>query len=181
MPRQTLEFASAVSNDTSTDASKLGAIDDDVMLFQTVGHEAVIEIDDLAGSVGTINWVRHKVVFRGVSVAGKATVTVKVFITDGSGTEYYNETHDAAAAMRTENGTERTTTDGSTTWSEGSVNGIRLKVEYEAESTTNDMMVDYVALIVDYDEAPPETYDATVKNAHFTSGNVYLKSGNVYI
>lgn len=180
MPSQTLEFASQVSNDTSTDASKLSAIDDNVMLFQTVGHEAVIEIGDLAGNIGTINWVRHKVVFKGVSLAGKSTVDCKVFIMDGSSTELYNETHQAAAAMRTEEGTIRTT-DGSSSWTESSVNGIRLKVEYEAESSTNDMMVDYVALIVNYNEPPPDTYDSTVQNVHFTSGNVYVKSGNIYI
>ena len=180
MPRQTLEYVSEVANDTGVDSSRLSAIDTTTVLFQNLTNAVIIEIDDLAGSIGTINWVRHKVVFKGVSTSGKATATVGVYILNDSNVSLWSQQHTAPALYTTNEGTIRTT-DGSSAWTESSVNSARLKVVYEAESATNDLMVDYVALIVDYNEPPPETYDSLVQNAHLKTGNVSLKSGNVYI
>jgi len=174
MAQETLVYSSTVSDDTGGAPSRLSALDGGFFLMQTVGHVVIIELTNLTGNVGTINYIQHTI--HGNGIAGKTTADGKVFILNNSNTELYAETHTFnPPGIQTKTGTQRTTSDGSTAWTESDINALRLKIEFEAESAANDLAIDFVKVTVDYDLAP------ATPPLQLTSGLVKITSGLVKI
>lgn len=174
MAQETLTYSSTVSDDTGTGPSRVGALDGAAWLIATVGHAAIIELTNLTGNVGTINWIQHTI--HGNGIAGKTTADGKVFILNDSNTELYADTHTFnPPGIQTYTGTQRTTSNGSDAWTESDINALRLKIKFEAESAANDLAIDFVKITVDYDLAP------TIPPLQLTSGLVKITSGLIKI
>mgnify|MGYP003128323233 FL=1 len=174
MPQETLTWASEVIDDTGNGTSRLQAQDANVLLFQTIGHDCIIELTNLTGDIGTINYIQHTAVASGI--AGKTFADLKVNLLDGSNSQYYSETHTLnPPGLQTVTGTQRTTSDGSTAWTESDINALRLQLVFAAESGPNDLQVDFVSVLVDYNA--PVT-GAPIK---LDSGLVKLTSGLIRI
>ncbi len=183
MPQEVLTYSATVSDDTGNGPSRMSDLDGAYFLMETIGHTAIIELTNLTGNVGTINWIQHTI--HGNGIAGKTTATGTVFLANGSNATYFSEAHVFnPPGIQTKTGTQRTTSNGTDAWTESQINDLRLKIQFVAESHTNDLSIDFVKVTVDYDEpaaAPPPTYDTSANNTHITSGNIHITSGNIFI
>ena len=66
MAQETLVYSSTVSDDTGGAPSRLSALDGGFFLMQTVGHAVIIELTNLTGNVGTINYIQHTIHGNGI-------------------------------------------------------------------------------------------------------------------
>ena len=109
--------------------------------------------------------------------AGAAVAIFTIEILDGSNSQYFSEFEaiGVGTSEETETGTVRAT-DGSSAWTESTVNAIRLKGTFTARSAATNLEIDYVHLLVDYEE--PEPNAGLIK---LNSGLVKLNSGLIKI
>ena len=170
---ETLIWASEVVDDTGNGTSRLQAQDGNSFLFETVGHDCIIELTNLTGDVNAINNIQYTVVASGV--AAKTYADLSVVLVDGSNSTYYSETHTLnPPGLQTVTGTQRTTSNGSDAWTESQINNLRIKLIFAAESGPNDLQVDFISVLVNYNEnvTPP---------IRLSSGLVKLTNGLVRI
>ena len=152
------------------------------------GNSFIVSFGNLTSDVSNgINSIRFYV--NGITGAPRGTSAVVAFdLLNGSDSSYSyaeNKTFTDATLGTEQAGTERTTSDGSTAWTESDVNGFRMKVVFSsitnASSTIN---LDFLKIDVDYNApaaAIAPTYDTTINNIHVTSGNIDVTSGNIFI
>ena len=147
------------------------------------GNTFIVSFGDLTSTIGSINSIRFYV--NGFCGVVRGTTGVCSFdLMNASDSSYsLSENITFTSTISTiHSGTERTTSDGSTAWTESDVNGLRIKVGFSSITNSSATMnLDHLYIDVDYEEPTADTYDKLVQNLHITSGNVYLKSGNVYI
>ena len=171
MPIQTLKYASTVSS-TVQNVSRIEENDDSKALADGYGENFIVELTNLTGN---INSVQYKV---GANcTAGAAVAIFTIEILDGSNSQYFSEFEalGVGTSEETETGTVRAT-DGSSAWTESTVNAIRLKGTFTARSAATNLEIDYVHLLVDYEE--PEPNAGLIK---LNSGLVKLNSGLIKI
>ena len=174
MPQETLIYSSTVADDTGGDPGRLSALDGGFFLISTVGHTVIIELTNLTGNVGTINWVQHTI--HGNGIVGKQTATGTVFLANGSNATYFSEAHVFnPPGIQTYTGTQRTTSNGTDAWTESQINDLRIKLRYSAESAANDLSIDFVKVTVDYNEA------VAIPAFKLTSGLLKITEGLVKV
>ena len=163
MATTTLKYASTVSS-TIQNVSRIEDDDDSKALADDIDENFIIELTNLPSNVASINSVQYKL---GANCTlGSAVAIFTIEILDGSNSQYFSE-FDAigtGTSEETETGTIRTT-DGSSAWTESTVNAIRLKGTFTAKSAPTNLEIDYVHLLVDYEALPP------------TAGLIKLNSG----
>jgi hypothetical protein len=99
-------------------------------------------------------------------------------ILNGSGTELYSE----ALALSddgdsVQSGATRTTSDGSTAWTESDINALRIRIVEVATFTASQGEADHYYLEVVYNVADP-SFQPAIK---LTSGQIKLTSGKIKI
>ena len=144
----------------------------------------IVSFGNLTSDIGSINSITFSVAGN-VSVVRGESAVVAFDLLNSSDSSYSlseNKTFDDTTFSTLQAGTTRTTSDGSTAWTESDVNGLSIKVGFSCITNSSATMnLDHLYIDVDYEEPAADTYDKLVQNLHITSGNVYLKSGNVYI
>ena len=100
--------------------------------FNNTG-KAILNLDDFDFSglnVGSITSINHKLII-GLDARGgsaDATVAIRDMSSGGAGTTLYSETHanTAGAGFQTFTGTTRTTSNGSSAWTDSDLDGLQL-------------------------------------------------------
>jgi len=167
-------------------ASSLNTDDNTRTTCSTVGESFVVSFGNLTSTIGSINSITfsvigHSGIFRGVL----AVCTFSLL--DSSNSSYglnENINFTDATINTTQAGTTRTTSDGSTAWTESDVNGIRMSVKYTSiANPSSNINLDFLKIDVDYNApvAAAPTYNTTVNNIHIGSGNVNVAGGNIFI
>lgn len=173
MPVQTLKYASTVSS-TVQNVSRIEENDDSKALAE-YPQSFIVELTNLTGNIASINSVQYQL---GANcTAGGAVAIFTIEILDGSNSQYFSEFEaiGVGTSEETETGTVRAT-DGSSAWTESTVNAIRLKGTLTATSATTNLEIDYVHLLVDYEAGAP-----TAGLIKLNSGLVTLNSGIIKI
>ena len=174
MPIETLKYASTVSS-TVQNVSRIEENDDSKALADAISESFIVELTNLTGNIASINSVQYQL---GANcTAGAAVAIFTIEILDGSNSQYFSEFEaiGVGTSEETETGTVRAT-DGSSAWTESTVNAIRLKGTFTARSAATNLEIDYVHLLVDYEE--PEPNAGLIK---LNSGLVKLNSGLIKI
>ena len=172
MATTTLKYASTVSS-TIQNVSRIEDDDDSKALADDIDENFIIELTNLPSNVASINSVQYKL---GANCTlGSAVAIFTIEILDGSNSQYFSEFEaiGVGTSEETETGTVRAT-DGSSAWTESTVNAIRLKGTFTARSAATNLEIDYVHLLVDYEALPP-----TAGLIKLNSGLVTLNSGMV--
>ena len=123
---------------TMLDDNHSGTILSDSSELRTsvVGEVFEVGFADFTESFSSIDNIQAVVVAGNPSRGG--SFTIKTFINDNSGSNYYTENSvslSASGTYRTITYTARTTSDGSDAWTNSELNNLQLKVEAEAIST----------------------------------------------
>ena len=164
---------------STTEASPSGAgiaTDDD-------GAVCVVTLEDFdfAGlGVETINSVQIQSQFymenKGV------TNSFTVVLENTLGTDYYSEstgTIGATDAYQEHNFTIRTTSDGSSAWTDGQLDGLRLEIT--AGMTGGNLFINWMRVEVDYSVPTPATTYLSDDNVIIKNGLITFKNGIVEI
>ena len=95
-----------------------------------------------------------------------------------------NKTFNDTTFATEQAGTERTTSDGSTAWTESDVNGLRMKVTFSSITNAGaNMTLDFLKIDVDYNAVPVviPTYDNTLNNITMSLGTTILSGGTIIL
>ena len=174
MPIETLKYTSPVLSNFSN--IERVENDDDSKALGELNDNFIIELNNLTSNIASINSVQVKV--GGNCTLGAAVAVFAVEILDENNNVTFsaeNEFFGVGTTEEVETGTVRTT-DGSSAWTEETVNAIRLKGTFSARSANTDLEIDYIHLLVDYEAIPP-----TAGLIKLTSGLVTLNSGIIKI
>jgi hypothetical protein len=162
---------------TANPHEQLDADDTNYAVCATTGASFVISFSNLTGNIDTINSIRFYI--RG------ATAVVSFDLYDSAeSTNFYDETKnfDDTTTNTVQAGTERTTTDGSTAWTESDVNGLRMKVVYVSNTNaSSNINLDHLYINVDYNEPSTPTYDTTIGRIIVNSGTITLNEGTIIL
>jgi hypothetical protein len=151
------------------------------------GNSFIVSFGNLTSDIASINSITFGVNGNTGAPRGVTAVCAFDLLNDSDSSYSYseNKSFTDATGGTEQAGTERTTSDGSTAWTESDVNGFRMKVVFSsitnASSTIN---LDFLKIDVDYNApaaAIAPTYDTTINNIHVTSGNIDVTSGNIFI
>ena len=153
----------------------------------TVGESFVVSFGNLTSTIGSINSITfsvigHSGIFRGVL----AVCTFSLL--DSSDSSYglnENINFTDATISTTQAGTTRTTSDGSTAWTESDVNGLRMQVKFNSITPGGgSFKLNFLKIDVDYVEfVDPNAgpYNNSANSIHIASGNISIVSGNIFI
>ena len=79
-------------------------------------------------------------------------------------------------------GTTRTTSDGSTAWTESDVNGLRMTIKFSSiANSAGSMNLDFLKIDVDYIENVLAPYDNTLNNITMNLGTTVISGGTIII
>ena len=153
------------------------------------GSSFVVSFGNLTSDIGSINSIRFYINGYVGVVRGQSSVCSFNLLNASDSTYSLTETKtfSETSVSTVQAGTERTTSDGSTAWTEADVNGLRMKVKLD--SSTHAVAVtalDHLYINVDYNVpagGPPTYYNvsSSYNNTHIMSGNVHVTSGNIFI
>ena len=170
-----LHPSSTTSNDWGTqgggDAHDELADTDDNTSIQTQGvnRVCIVQLDDFAETFDSIDSIRHYI--RGYKyVARSGTIDVQVILENSSGTTLYSEDHALAVNGYTPqdfNGTSRATSDGSSAWTDGDLDGLRLNINTSLEDPPGNSWARVVKAYVEV----TYTTTAVAENATFFGAN----------
>ena len=150
----------------------------------STGESFVVSFGNLtATNIDSINSIRFYINGIVTEVRGAAAV-VSFGLYDSSTTNYYNETKTFSDTTLTtvQAGTERTTSDGSTAWTESDVNGLRIKVNLDSIANSSaDLHLDHLYINVDYTIADLGPYDNTLNNIVMSSGTTVISGGTIVL
>ena len=148
------------------------------------GNHFIVSFGNLTSDIASINSIQFSTIgFVGIlrGVAGVCSFDL-LNASDSSYSLSEDKTFTDTTISTLQAGTERTTSDGSTAWTESDVNGIRMKVTWATENNAAcELSLDHLYIDVDYNVPLAPTYDSTVNNIHCTSGNINVTSGNIFI
>ena len=153
----------------------------------TVGESFVVSFGNLtASNISSINSITFSVIGHAGIVRGVTAVCTFSLLNSSDSSYGLNENKNFTDATinTTQAGTTRTTSDGSTAWTESDVNGLRMSVKFASITNPSaDMNLDFLKIDVDYNAPPaaPTEYNSTTNNIHLLSGNINVISGNVFI
>ena len=171
-----LVFSSVVSSTGVTDFGNTVASDDNRgTIANSNGNNIIFELTNLSQTPISITSIQH---FAEAQCGGAHTVVVQHEFLNSSNTQLYTENEGYATSTdNTVSGTVRTTSDGSTAWTENDINTLRVKLTQIA--TTSGLVtavVDHFFVRVIYDIADPVA--GLIK---LNSGKIKLNSGLVKI
>ena len=165
------------------------ALDADDLNYATIagaqtGRNFTVSFGNLTSDIASINSIQFSIIgFVGLlrGVAGVCSFD----LLNASNTSYSlseNKTFTDATIATVQAGTERTTSDGSTAWTESDVNGIRMKVTFSSiANTSGTMNLNFLKIDVDYNEPLVDTYNTNDSKIHVGAGTLYVQSGTIYI
>jgi len=165
------------------------ALDADDLNYATIagaqtGRNFTVSFGNLTSDIASINSIQFSIIgFVGLlrGVAGVCSFD----LLNASNTSYSlseNKTFTDATIATVQAGTERTTSDGSTAWTESDVNGIRMKVTFSSiANASTTMNLDFLKIDVDYNEPLVDTYNTNDSKIHVGAGTLYVQSGTIYI
>ena len=166
MATTNLNPSSTVANDFSMlfgASTAHGALSDTASTAigtQDQNDECIVELDNYTAG-GTINSIRHYISgYKYLTRSGDVDVQVK--LENSSGTDLYSENHTLlfnSYIAQDFYGTSRTTSDGSTAWTESDLNGLRLSINTTPENPDG---ISYATIVKAYVEVTYTT--ATVTN-----------------
>ena len=171
-----LVFSSVVSSTGVTDFGNTVASDDNRgTIANSNGNNIIFELTNLSQTPISITSIQH---FAEVQCGGAHTVVIQHEFLNSSNTQLYTENEGYATSTdNTVSGNVRTTSDGSTAWTENDINTLRVKLTQIA--TTSGLVtavVDHFFVRVIYDIADPVA--GLIK---LNSGKIKLSSGLVKI
>ena len=148
------------------------------------GNSFIVSFGNLTSDIDSINSIRFYV--KGITgiVRGVAGVCNFDLLNSSDSSYSYAETKtfDDTTFSTLQAGTERTTSDGSTAWTESLVNGLRINVRFDSiQNTSCNITLDFLKIDVNYTGAPLATYNSRTNNVHIASGNISISSGNIFI
>jgi hypothetical protein len=152
----------------------------------STGNSFVVSFGNLTSDIASINSITFYVKGMTGIVRGVAGVCNFDLLNDSDSSYSLAETKTFTDTTYStlQAGTERTTSDGSTAWTEHDVNGLRMKVSFDSIANASaNLSLDFLKIDVDYNETVIviPTYDTTINNIHITSGNIDVTSGNIFI
>ena len=171
-----LVFSSVVSSTGVTDFGNTVASDDNRgTIANSNGNNIIFELTNLSQTPTSITSIQH---FAEAQCGGAHTVVIQHEFLNSSNTQLYTENEGYATSTdNTVSGNVRTTSDGSTAWTENDINTLRVKLTQIA--TTSGLVtavVDHFFVRVIYDVADPVA--GLIK---LNSGKIKLNSGLVKI
>ena len=171
-----LVFSSVVSSTGVTDFGNTVASDDNRgTIANSNGNNIIFELTNLSQTPISITSIQH---FAEAQCGGAHTVVIQHEFLNSSNTQLYTENEGYATSTdNTVSGNVRTTSDGSTAWTENDINTLRVKLTQIA--TTSGLVtavVDHFFVRVIYDIADPVA--GLIK---LNSGKIKLNSGLVKI
>ena len=144
----------------------------------------IVSFGNLTSDIGSINSITFSVAGN-VSVVRGESAVVAFDLLNSSDSSYSlseNKTFDDTTFSTLQAGTTRTTSDGSTAWTESDVNGLRMKVTWATENNANCVLrLDHLYINVDYNVAPLPVYDNTLNNITLNSGTITISGGNIIL
>tara|TARA_R100000805_G_C3581609_1_gene85261 strand:+ start:317 stop:907 length:591 start_codon:yes stop_codon:yes gene_type:complete len=164
------------SIDVGTDHTSIGLVD----LNSTI----TTALDNISlGAGSTIVSVTSRMDYQ-INGGSGITHVIQLLILDSGGSTLYTDTFGPTNAtgqtgntMQTYTGTARTTSDGSSAWTESDINGLQLKLNFAAESGGNQFgFVGHMGLTV-ITQSPPIIQG----KIHQTSGITRLTSGKIIL
>ena len=170
----TIHTALATDDTTSTQCS-------------TVGESFVVSFGNLtASNIDSINSITFSVIGNVGGIRGVTAVCTFILLDSSDSSYNLNEDKSFTDATHstTQAGTTRTTSDGSTAWTESDVNGLRMGVKYS--SITNpgaNINLDFLKIDVDYNETAVviPTYDNTLNNITMNLGTTVISGGTIVL
>ena len=162
----------------------LDAADSNYARCTTVNNNIIITFGNLTSDIGSINSIRFYVNGYDDGIRGASDV-VTFSLRNASDTSYNldeNKTFTDATLNTVQAGTERTTHDGSSAWTESLVNGLRMKVLWATENNANCRLnLDHLYINVDYNENVLAPYNNTLNNITLNSGTTTISGGTVIL
>jgi hypothetical protein len=169
-----LVFSSVVSSTGVTDWNNTTTSDDNRgTIANTNGNNIIFELTNLSQTPTSITSIQH---FAEAQCGASQTVVIQHEFLNSSNTQLYTENEGyAGTSDNTVSGTVRTTSDGSTAWTENDINTLRIKLTQLA-STGGIAVCDHFFVRVIYDVADPVA--GLIK---LNSGKIKLNSGLIGI
>ena len=169
-----LVFSSVVSSTGVTNWNNTTTSDDNRgTIANTNGNNIIFELTNLSQTPISITSIQH---FAEAQCGGSQTVVIQHEFLNSSNTQLYTENEGyAGTSDNTVSGTVRTTSDGSTAWTENDINTLRIKLTQLA-STGGIAVCDHFFVRVIYDVADPVA--GLIK---LNSGKIKLNSGLIGI
>ena len=173
-----------VSGGTGNVNLALDADDSNMAACTTVTNKFIVTFGDLTSDIASINSIQFYVNGFDSGVRGGSDV-VSFDLLNASDSSYSlseNKTFTDTTLSTIQSGTERTTIDGSTAWTESKVNGLRMKVTWATENNAAcELSLDHLYIDVDYNESLVDTYNTNDSKIHVGAGTLYVQSGTIYI
>jgi len=148
------------------------------------GNHFIVSFGNLTSDIASINSIQFSTIgFVGIlrGVAGVCSFDL-LNASDSSYSLSEDKTFTDTTISTLQAGTERTTSDGSTAWTESDVNGIRMKVTFSSiANTSGTMNLNFLKIDVDYNEPLVDTYNTNDSKIHVGAGTLYVQSGTIYI
>ena len=151
-----------------------------------IGNVVIVSFGNLTSDIASINSIRFYV--NGITGAPRGVTAVVAFDLLNSSDSSYSLSENKSftdTTLGTEQaGTERTTSDGSTAWTESDVNGLRMSIKCTSiTNASSDINLDFLKIDVDYVEAvtPIITYDNTLNNITMNLGTTILSEGTIIL
>ena len=166
---------------------QLDASDSNLLGCSTTGQSFIVSFGNLTSTIGSINSIVFGVqglveILRGVDAVCSFTIldsSDSVLYT--AETKGFNDT----TFLTAQEGTTRTTSDGSTAWTESDVNGLRMQVKFNSITPGGgSFKLNFLKIDVDYVEfVDPNAgpYNNSANSIHIASGNISIVSGNIFI
>ena len=169
-----LVFSSVVSSTGVTDWNNTTTSDDNRgTIANTNGNNIIFELTNLSQTPTSIISIQH---FAEQQCGAAATVVIQHEFLNSSNTQLYTENEGyAGTSDSTIEGTTRTTSDGSTAWTENDINTLRVKLTQLA-NLGGVAVCDHFFVRVKYNVADPVA--GLIK---LNSGKIKLNSGLVKI
>ena len=165
------------------------ALDADDLNYATIagaqtGRNFTVSFGNLTSDIASINSIQFYINGFDSGVRGGSDV-VSFDLLNASDSSYSlseNKTFTDTTLSTIQSGTERTTIDGSTAWTESKVNGLRMKVTWATENNAAcELSLDHLYIDVDYNESLVDTYNTNDSKIHVGAGTLYVQSGTIYI
>ena len=149
-----LVFSSVVSSTGVTDWNNTTTSDDNRgTIANTNGNNIIFELTNLSQTPISITSIQH---FAEAQCGGSQTVVIQHEFLNSSNTQLYTENEGyAGTSDNTVSGTVRTTSDGSTAWTENDINTLRVKLTQLAGVGTGTATCDHFFVRVKYNVADP--------------------------
>ena len=146
----------------------------------------IVSFGNLTSDIGSINSITFSVAGNVSVVRGESAVVAFDLLNSSDSSYSLNEdkSFTDTTFATTQAGTTRTTSDGSTAWTESDVNGLRMQVKYTSIANPSaNISLDFLKIDVDYNETVVviPTYDNTLNNITMNLGTTVISGGTIVL